>query len=346
MTYYLHRISHHKEWSYPLLEQRGLLSIGFSHFGSRPGFVSGHQDDWSSVADTVEAEWGKFRQRFGLMRFLEMEQGDRVVVPTWGAFHVCTVSDNERLVPAQIGGDLTDLRNWHDTNAVIREGYIVQQDTEGTSRIDLGFFRRVTHVELGIPREGYADAALTSRMKVRQTNVEITDLSESIENAIGRHRENRPINLRRQVLGKCESVVRDTILDVQTPDQFEKLIKRYFECQGANAHIPKKNARDKEGDADIVATFESLKLIVYVQAKRHDGETDAWAVEQIERYARDKDANGSDDGYTRMAWVISTAEMFSRDCKERAKRGNVRLIDGNEFARMLLNTGIGRLQEL
>lgn len=345
MKYYLHRISHHMEWSYPLLERRGLLSIGWAGLGARPGFVSEHRDDWSRVADTVEGLWGKVRQRFGLQRFLEMEQGDRVVVPTWGAFHVYEIANNERLVPAQIGDELKELRNWQDNCAVVRKGYIETLGEEET-RVDLGFFRRVSRIELGIPREGYADAALTSRLKVRQTNVEITDLCKSIENAIRRHKENRPINLRRQMLDKCESSVRETILDVQNPDQFEKLIKRYFECQGANVEIPAKNQRDKEGDSDIVATFESLKLVVYVQAKRHNGEADAWAVEQIKQYAADKSAVGSDEKFTRLAWVVSTAENFSRRCQERARQSQVRLVDGNEFARMLLDTDIERLHGL
>ena len=120
------------------------------------------------------------------------------------------------------------------------------QDEEGTS-VDLGFFRRVVPLARDIPRDGYADAKLTSRMKVQQTNVEITDLQESIENAIVRYRENRPINFRRQVLDRCASDVLDTILNFQTPDQFEKLIARYFQRQGASTDIPAKNEPDKGG---------------------------------------------------------------------------------------------------
>ena len=174
------------EWSYPLLEQRNLLSIGYSDFGAEPTFVSIHQDDWSRVAVTVENRWGKGRQRFYLQRFLEMEQSDRVVIPTWGAFHVCEIADNERLVPTQIEDELKGLRNWQNNCAVIREGYMKTLDENDTS-VDLGFFRRVKRVGFDIPREGYADAALTSRMKVRQANVKITDLSESVEDAISRH---------------------------------------------------------------------------------------------------------------------------------------------------------------
>ena len=342
VKYYLHRISHHMEWSYPLLEGRCLLSIGWADFGSRPDFVPQHQDDWSKVSRTIEGKWGKVRPRFGLQRFLEMEQGDRVVVPTWGAFHVYNVADNVRLVPAQIEEDLKDLKSWQDMGAVIREGYIEEYDEKGT-RVDLGFFRRVEPLARDIPRDGYADAAFTSRMKVRQTNVEITDLRCSVENAIGRYEEKRPINLRRLVLDRCASEVRNTILAMQTPEQFEKLIALYFERQGASTVIPRKNESDKEGDADIVATFESLKLIVYVQAKRHDGETDKWAVEQIQCYIENQSGNGADDEFTRMPWVISTSETFSEDCRDQAKRAGVRLIDGMEFARMLLDTGIEQL---
>ena len=346
MNYYLHRISHHKEWSYPLLEHRNLLSIGWSDFGAKPEFVSEHQGDWSRVADTVEHEFCKVRSRFGLQRFLEMEQGDRVVVPTWGAFHVYEIADDERLVPTDIEDELKGLRNWQGNSAVIRERYMKTLGEKDPS-VDLGFFRRVKQVELGISREEYADATLTSRMKVRQANVQITELSESIEDSIRRHQNQQPINLRRQVLDKCESAVRDTILDVQNPDQFEKLIARYFECLGANAEIPAKNEPGKKGDADIIATFESLKLIVYVQAKRHDdGETDEFAVEQIKQYADYKKNSGSDEEFTQLTWVVSTAEKFSATCQNDARKSGVRLIDGKEFARMLLDTGIERLHGL
>ena len=188
------------EWSYPLLDDRGLLSIGWSGLGARPDFVPQHQHDWSMVSSTIEGEWGKVRSRFGLQRFLEMEHGDWVVVPTWGAFHVYRVADNERLVPGQIAEHLNDLQSWHGKSAVIREGRIEEQSRDGSSVIDLGFFRRVEPLARDIPRNDYADAALTARMKVRQTNVEITDLRESIEEGIKRYENRHPINFRSLVM--------------------------------------------------------------------------------------------------------------------------------------------------
>ena len=90
------------------------------------------------------------------------------------------------------------------------------------------------------------------------------------------------------MLETCAADVRKTVLDSLSPDQFEQLIQGYFNELGATADIPGKNEQDKEGDADIVATFEPLKLIVYVQAKLHDGTTDGWAVKQIKEYTESK----------------------------------------------------------
>ncbi len=340
MKYYLHRINNHPEWSHPLLDRRKLLSIGWADFGSQPDFLSKCQDDWSKVPEAIEAEWGKVRPRFGLQRFLEMEQGDRVVIPTWGAFHVYEVTDGARLVPAQIEDDLKNLTSWHDKRAVVRDGHIQEDHAK---KLDLGFFRRVTPLERDIPRDGYADSDLTSRMKVRQTNVEVTDLRDSIESAMERHKAKRPINLRQIIKDKCASEVRNAILSFQNPNGFEQLIRRYFERQGASAEIPPKNEREKEGDADITATFESLRLIVYVQAKHHHGETDGWAVEQIQRYTENQRNTGADDEYTKISWVVSSAEKFTEDCINQARRAGVRLINGVEFAEMLIDSGIERL---
>ena len=257
------------------------------------------------------------------------------------------VADNERLVAAQIEKHLKDLKSWDDRSALVQKGCIVEQNGEDSREIDLGFFRRVELVERDIPRDGYADAALTSRMKVRQTNVEITDLRESIKKSIACFQKKQPINLHRLIMDRCASQVQDTILKNQTPGQFEKLIEKYFERQGASTNIPRRNAPDKEGDADIVATFESLGIVFYVQAKRHEGETDTWAVEQIRSYTEKNHRDSrADDDFTRVPWVISTAESFSKDCQKQARKAGVRLISGIEFARMILDAGIEQLSDI
>lgn len=341
MPYYLHRISHHEEWSYPLLAERNLLSYGWSFFAAQPNFIAQNQAmDWAGVADAVADAWGPVRNRFGLKRFLQMNEGDRVVVPTWGAFHVYEIATDERLVPTDIVGDLIDLESWRGTTAEIQDGYLWEIVEDEPQKIDLGFFHRVNPIATNIPREGYADARLTSRMKARQANLSIDDLQESVENAVAQFQAGQPINVRHLITEECAPIVRETILGNVSPSRFEALISLWFERQGASAEIPSPNEPDREGDADIIATFEHLKVIVYVQAKRHDGQTDAWAVEQIKNYKEYQSSNGKDDEYTRVPWVITTAEEFSSDCVEQARKTRVRLIDGTEFAAMLLDSGI------
>ena len=352
MRYYLHRISHKLKWSDPLLKERNLLSIGWADFAASEYWPPDSQD-LSRIPENVEGYyegegWDIPRTRFGLQRFLQMKQGDRVVVPTWGAFHVYEVTDNKCLVAPDIEKELQSLKSLSGKCAFIEDDYLKEANGEEntTTTVDLGFFRRVEEVQREIPRAGYADAALTSRMKVRQANVEITDLSNNIEEAINAFKAKRPINLREIVLKECAKSVRKTILEKLTPGKFERLIKLFFEHQGADAIIPPKNEKDKQGDADVIATFELLKFIVYVQAKHHDGETDDWAVEQIESYRDNKIGAMTGDEYSRTAWVISTAESFSEDCENLAKRENVRLIDGIKFAELLLDAGIERLDHL
>ncbi len=352
MKYYLHRISHELRWSDPLLKEKNLLSIGWAGFAASEDWSRGPQD-LSHIPENVEIYckkqgWKSSRSRFGLQRFLQMRQGDRVVVPTWGAFHVYEVTDNKCLVAPDIEKELQNLKSWSGKCAFIEDKDLKESNEEKnkTTTVDLGFFRRVEKVQREIPRVGYADAALTSRMKVRQANVEITDLSNNIEEAINAFKAKRPINLREIVLEECAKSVRETILKKLNPDKFEGLIKLFFKHQGADAIIPPKNEKDKQGDADVIATFELLKFIVYVQAKHHDGETDDWAVEQIESYRDNKIGAMTGDEYSRTAWVISTAESFSEDCENLAKRENVRLIDGIKFAELLLDAGIEQLDHL
>ena len=84
------------------------------------------------------------------------------------------------------------------------------------------------------------------------------------------------------------------------------------------------------------------ELIHYVQAKKHQGETSQWALNQINDYISHKEES-SDDGYTKIGWVVSTAKSFSNNCEEKAKIAGVQLINGLQFAQMLLEIGIGDL---
>ena len=106
--------------------------------------------------------------------------------------------------------------------------------------------------------------------------------------------------------------------------------------------MPPNHYDGKQGDVDVVATFEKLKTIVYVQVKRHKGETSDWAVQQIVDFSNSKEI-GLDNNYSYQFWVISSSECFSENCRKLATENHVRLINGEEFVRMLLDVGIESL---
>ena len=201
MTYYLHRISHHSELSHPLLE-RGFLSVGWSDFATRE-FVKHHQDtNWVDVPNAIEQEWGPNGNRFVLQRFLQMKKGDRVVVPSWGTFHVYDIASDKRLIADDL--PLSNLTTWNGHRVQREDGHLFYAGRKGRQWIDLGFFRRVKQVERDIPRSGgYATKKLFSRMRVRQTNVTIDDLRKDVDEAIKRWRQNDPKNLSSLIMEEC-----------------------------------------------------------------------------------------------------------------------------------------------
>ena len=335
MNVFLHRISHHKEISYPLLE-RNILTIGYSDFTSTDGSQSFDSDFQTAYGEL-------WRSRYSLYRFLfDMQIGDMVIVPSWGTFSVYKIMGNAQKIRDLSQDDRKNLQDWHGN-------YIHNDDsdyiTNGESIIDLGFFRRVSPIANNIPRAEYADKQLTARMKIRQTNANITDLQKNIEIAIEAFRKKHPINLSSKLLSEIHLPAYDTIIKWLNPDKWEKLIRLYFEKLGAsNIDIPSKNEIGKDGDSDIIATFDSLKTIYYIQAKFHEGTTTSdWALTQIKNYANWR--GGSDD-YSAILWVISSAREFSDEVIKSAREQSIILISGVEFVEMLLKNGINGFNKI
>lgn len=353
-NYWLHRISHHAEVSYPLLE-KNYLSIGFSDFAYE-GFVENvlnggdtQEERWKMFDEIVEDIWGeKKRTRHNLWRYIEgFKKGDLIIVPGSGVFSIYEIVAER---PKRIGEvNLTELRTWNDNVLIFKDGLLYSTDEK---LIDLGFVWEVKPIHKNISRYDYADSLLTSRMKIRSTNANIYDLSSSIEKAVYAFNKNKPINIHSQLI---ESIAPNILLSLKqelTPDKLECLVKWYFERIGANdVYIPPKNEKGKEGDADVIATFEFIKLIIYCQVKFHNGQTDDWAVKQILDYKNRKasintdDNSSMDDEYSRLNWVISSGDGFSEQSINTAKQEKIQLIDGLKFSRMLLEAGMLNLNK-
>jgi hypothetical protein len=336
MNYWLHRISHIAELSYPLLD-KGFLSIGFSDFTDIEFIDKVLSNDRAYFDSQFQEMWGKTpRTRHHLWNFLKMLKGDIVIVPSWGTFYVCEITDER---PLLIGDTFSEgLKSWGGKPVSTNGTHLLVDDKP----IDLGFARQVKVRYKKISRDKFADAKLTSRMKIRQTNANINDLKTSIEKSIENYKKNKPIHLHSIIIDKTAKLVLEAIKDELNPDKFEKLVKAYFRTIGANeVAIPAKNESNKEGDADIVAVFENIKLIIYIQAKFQKGQISEWGASQILDYKTNKES--IDDGYNKVAWVITTANTFNEKAENIAKENEIQLINGDEFSKMLLNVGINLL---
>ena len=283
----------------------------------------------------VEMEWELSRSRWNLWRFLHrMKKGDYVVVPSWGTFSVFEIIDDTILTNESYSK--INFEDWWKEKIDFDGKYLRDKNK---NIVDLGFYRPVKVVAEDIERAKYADADLISRMKIRQTNADINDLWENIENAITAYEAKKPINLKENILGDIIENTFEQIKKTLDADKFEKLVEWYLESLGATwTTTPAKNAsKTEEGDADRVAYFEKLKLVVMVQAKRHEDTTGEWAVQQITAY---KENNKLSDDYSTIMWVISTCDQYSEEAIKKAKDNGVRLIDGREFAQLILESGL------
>ena len=341
MNYWLHRISYHAEVSYPLLD-KNILSIGFSDFSNQQFIDDVLKDDkwkkrWKVLERKFKETWGnKPRTRHNLWRFIEgFKKGDRIIVPSWGVFSVYELVSEK---PKPIGNlQIDNLKDWNKNPLTMKNGLLFRED----KLIDLGFYWEVKPIAKNISRKDFADAKLTSRMKIRTTNAIINDIKESVEKSLIYFKKNKPVNLYSELLDNVAPQILNSLKSELNPDKFEKLVKFYFKKNGATeVYIPAKNEKGKEGDADVIAVFEPIKTIIYAQVKFHDlkSKTNEWAVQQIKDYKNNKES--MDDDYTKIAWVITSAENFTDECIRIAQEEKVHLIDGKRFAEMIIEAGI------
>lgn len=330
--YWLHRVSHEWEVSYPLLSM-GYLSIGWSRFAQTDVLVRIRREGIAGFHAFMAQQQETSRSRWNLWNFASFQRGDTIVVPLYDKEFAVFRVVKEAFAVSELAGQ-SFLSKKEETVEITGAGL---QNTVTGKRYDIGFLVQVEPLRDGTIKRSYADSNLISRMKLRQANANITGIAESVEAAL---RAQTPISVHDVLIESVTENVQEGIRKYITPDNLERLVRWYMEKMGASrAWIPAKNERGKENgaDADIIAEFDDLRIIFYIQVKKHTGETGSWSVNQISEYKRQK--QDEDDDYTYIPWVISTAD-FSAAAKLEAKNAGVRLIGGTEFIKMLINCGI------
>lgn len=338
-NYFLHRISHESNVSDSLLKQ-GFITIGWEKYANTRIIDAAKKEDYAEFNNITEEHGdNKSRSRWGIWYFANMREGDTIVVPQKnGLFSIYEVM--KAAVPIYELKDKIDIKQCSKDSGfdlVWNEERLWNAENR---KIDLGFAIEAKPIIESVPRK-YAPGKFISRMKIRTVNANITDIKWFVEKAIEAGIKNTPVMLYESAIDKLINELKNKIIEIPDDIKFEQLIKWYLIKSGANnAWIPAKNQHGKsEGaDADIIAEFENLKHIIYVQAKHHEGTTSEWSVEQIEKY-REQMHDVTPD-YSYATWVISSGDDFSNEARENASKYRVRLIDGKEFAKMLIDIGL------
>lgn len=344
-NYWIHRISYNSYITYPLLD-KGYLCNGWSDFATYENYVDNvrGENGWNYLEDCMIDCWGSLTvNRYQLWRFLvEMKVGDWVVVPKAGTFSVYEILDDSPFSIIDYNDVIVD---WNGVEYKRNsDGLIINE--EGNV-IDLGFIRKVKRITPDISRYKFCNNTLISRLKARQTNVNINLISDSLLDAIKNFNENKPIDFR----GDIENIIPNickSIKETLSQDKFEKLVKWYFERIGASyVEIPSKNPSEKESyeDIDVEASFDLTRTTYYVQVKHHNGITPEWAAKQVAKKKELHERTESADGYSRVYWALTSADDFTDECKKIAQDEKIQLINGKEFASMLIDAGLANVND-
>jgi predicted Mrr-cat superfamily restriction endonuclease len=184
-------------------------------------------------------------------------------------------------------------------------------------------------------------AALQSRMKIRQTCADATDLIDEIQDALnvaaGGEERNFGIDLRSRLIEQARSEITSGRMD---SFGFEKLLATLLRSLGASdVRIV---ARSQDKGADIVAVFSlantfNFRLAVQAKHYRPDPPVGANVIDQL--------VAGMDAEQASLGWV-ATSGSFSPEAVERKARVEeergfqIELIDGDQLAAMIVEGGL------
>lgn len=222
-------------------------------------------------------------------RFLfDIKEGDVVIIPVSGAFHVGeVVSDSFFNDDPQIGDS-----NW-------------QRRVRWRNRAQASI------------RRSFVSNAFQRRLRARQTCVQASEFVEEAEEALVR---TAPLSLVSELKDSAGSYVAEVVDKLVGNRALERLVMVLIQASGFNAEILPRRQRH-EGDIDVLATKplpapagalggDSVISVGY-QVKRHEGETDAHGLEQISAAV---ESGAADYGV-----LVTSAENFSPGVLEKVE---------------------------
>ncbi|WJP97388.1 restriction endonuclease [Macrococcus bovicus] len=335
--YLMQRVSHHAKSAEKMLEA-GYLPIGWAAFRkhdleladqlialARDNTMSKYEfgQHFKELSKTTPFDWLTPRQGYFLHNFFSLSEDSIVIVPKAQVFDVYKVMGNPQVFsPEKTGID---------------------------SEEDIGFMVQIQPLHRNVSRYDYLETALMSKLKFRGTNLVFSDDDvKLILNMLKHIEESKPIDDFSETKAKIITEIRDYIYRMGY-DKLEHLIKAYMKHIGADCvRIPSKNDKgdnDQRADVDIKASFKNLGIVIYIQAKCHDGISDTLGIEQLLAYETEIDSDFAE--LVPVKWFITTGD-FEADIKDQVTESysdkkeelkNIKLINGTDFAEMLYDSG-------
>lgn len=247
-----------------------------------------------------------------MWRFIrDMKLGDLVVTPYGSEFYV-----------AKIVGPPT-----YDCS-------MIEQDT--------AYRRRVEWLNNGhpIPRS-HAKSALIARMKHQGTSAQASDLLDGIDECLRTAGSGESPTFATDLQARLIPEVRKELQSGRIDSYgFERIIKSVLEGLGASQ--VRIVSRNQDQGADLIAEFllaGVFKITIAVQAKLWQSNPPA-GKDVVAQTIRGVEAESADMGMVVTSGTFSTeAEAAAADYFE-AKGVRIELVDGDQFARMIVESGV------
>lgn len=263
-----------------------------------------------------------------LERICDFEDGDLLVTPH--------LPENNTVSIHEVEGDFPECYT-----------YLESDETNQNHRIDI---RESWGLEGNISVKTWQLASWKAKLPwLRYPVLPIEQFEPQFREIIGRLRENPDAEFGESDLEEYFQDLRERVLedlqealDLISPSgasiSFESVCKRLL--RSAGYEVDRKHKYDGEGgDVDFVlnrakvSPFETEETTLFVQVKKHSGETGANAVRQVlDMMRKEPDAGGC---------VISLADGFTEDAEEIAVNNGVGLINGETVCRLLIEDLFG-----
>lgn len=311
--YYLVRAMSQSQSDFDVFFENNVVAVGwskvdFSQFDDVDSLVNKVREKYYENGESAPQVIGKKKNE--VRRFKGIKEGDRIVIPFWGAICLAEAEKDELYSKQDYDQDLSNQRK-------------------------VTYHRSQSGKVIFIPRDKLSEA-LQRRLRVRGTTIaDLREFSEEID-YLFKGEDFDTIYDKKRI--KASDRFKENLLkNIQAGKTnlesggygLEKLVKELLEIDGYEAEIQSKQRFSGFADADIEAIKEDFLLVekLFVQVKHHSGTTGTWGAEQLTEIL-----NSEKDLLSEYRLVLVTSATPSDELEKFCEMKNIILVSGNDLS--------------